>query len=65
MNKAILLGRLTRDPELRSTSGNISVCNFTVAVDRRYKNQQGERAADFISCVAWRQQAEFVARYFK
>ena len=65
MNKAILLGRLTRDPELRSTSGNISVCNFTVAVDRRYKNQQGEREADFISCVAWRQQAEFVARYFQ
>ncbi len=64
MNKAILLGRLTKDPELRTTQNNISVCSFTLAVDRRFKNQQGERETDFIPCVAWRQTAEFTAKYF-
>ncbi|MGI6334246.1 MAG: single-stranded DNA-binding protein [Saccharofermentanales bacterium] len=64
MNKAILMGRLTRDPELRTTANNIPVCSFTVAVDRRYKSASGERQADFISVVAWRQQAELVAQYF-
>ncbi len=64
MNKAILMGRLTKDPELRTTQNNVSVCSFTLAVDRRFKNQQGEREADFIPCVAWRQNAEFAARYF-
>lgn len=65
MNKAILMGRLTKDPELRTTQNNISVCSFTLACDRRFKNQQGERETDFIPCVAWRQTAEFVARYFE
>ncbi len=65
MNKAILMGRLTKDPELRSTNGGVSVCSFTVAVDRRFKNAQGEREADFIPVVCWRQTAEFVARYFQ
>lgn len=65
MNKAILMGRLVRDPELRMTSSNISVSTFTLAVDRRFKTQSGERQADFISVVAWRQQAEFASRYFK
>ena len=65
MNKAILMGRLTKDPELRTTSNNTSVTSFTVAVDRRFKNARGEREADFINCVAWRQTAEFVTRYFR
>ncbi|HHV42022.1 MAG TPA: single-stranded DNA-binding protein [Clostridiaceae bacterium] len=64
MNKAILMGRLTRDPELRTTSNNISVCTFTLAIDRNYKNRDGERLTDFIPVVVWRQQAEFVHRYF-
>lgn len=65
MNKVILMGRLVRDPELRTTQSNIAVCTFTLAVDRRFKNANGERQADFIQIVAWRQQAEFASRYFK
>jgi len=65
MNKAILMGRLTRDPELRTTSGNVSVCTFTLAIDRRFKTASGEKQADFIPIVAWRQQAEFCAKYFR
>ncbi|MDD7401080.1 MAG: single-stranded DNA-binding protein [Eubacteriales bacterium] len=65
MNKAILMGRLTKEPELRTTSNNVSVCSFTVAVDRRFKNAQGERETDFIPVVCWRQTADFVARYFQ
>lgn len=64
MNKAILMGRLTKDPELRTTSNNVSVCSFTVAVDRRFKNAQGERETDFIPVVCWRNTADFVARWF-
>lgn len=64
MNKVILVGRLVRDPELRQTTSGASVCRFTVAVDRRFKGQDGERKADFIDCIAWRQGAEFVSRYF-
>ncbi|MDI9490645.1 MAG: single-stranded DNA-binding protein [Clostridiaceae bacterium] len=64
MNKAILMGRLTKDPELRTTQNNVSVCSFTLAIDRRFKNQHGERETDFIPIVAWRQTAEFAARYF-
>ncbi len=63
MNKTILIGRLVRDPETRSTS-NSNVCNFTLAVDRRFKNANGERQADFINCVAWKQTADFISRYF-
>ena len=63
LNKAILIGRLTRDPELRSTSNNISVTSFTIAVDRNFTNQQGERETDFIPVVAWRSLAETCARY--
>ena len=63
LNKAILIGRLTKDPELRSTSNNISVTSFTIAVDRNFTNQQGEREADFIPVVAWRSLAETCARY--
>ena len=64
MNKAVLIGRLVRDPELKTTSSQTAVATFTIAVDRRFKNASGERQADFINCVAWRQQAEFVAIYF-
>ena len=65
LNKVFLMGRLTRDPELRQTTSGISACRFHIAVDRQYKNQQtGERETDFIECCAWRQTAEFVSRYF-
>lgn len=65
MNKVILLGRLTADPELRQTQSGISCCRFTVAVNRKFKNKDMDQyEADFISCVAWRQTAEFVSKYF-
>ena len=64
MNKVELVGRLTRDPELRTTANGVSVCSFTVAVNRRFRNAQGEYEADFINCVAWRQSAELLAKYF-
>lgn len=63
MNKVILMGRLTADPELRTTGNDTSVCTFTVAVDRRFKSDNGP-SADFIRVVAWRQTAEFVNKYF-
>ena len=62
-NKAILIGRLTASPELKRTQSGVSVTSFTLAVDRRYISG-GERKADFINCVAWRQAAEFVCKYF-
>jgi len=65
MNKVILIGRLTRDPEVKTTQSQVSVCSFTIAVDRKFKSASGEKQADFISCVAWRQQAEFLGRYFQ
>ena len=65
MNKVVLIGRLTKDPELRYTQGGTAVANFTLAVNRRFANQSGEREADFINCVAWQKTAEFVANYFK
>lgn len=64
LNKVILMGRLTADPELRQTPSGVSTCQFTVAVDRNYTPQGGERQTDFITVVAWRQTAEFVSRYF-
>ena len=65
INKVILMGRLTADPELRQTQSGIASCRFTVAIDRRFADKNtGERQADFINVVAWRQQAEFVSRYF-
>ena len=64
VNHVTLVGRLVRDVELRKTNSNTSVCSFTVAVDRRFKSQQpGAQDADFISCIAWRQSAEFLAKY--
>ncbi|MDE5619452.1 MAG: single-stranded DNA-binding protein [Ruminococcus sp.] len=65
MNKVILVGRLTSDPELRQTTGGTTSCRFSVAMDRKFVNKQtGERESDFIRCVAWGQTAEFVNRYF-
>ena len=65
MNKVILMGRLTADPELRQTQSGIVSCRFTIAVDRKYADKNtGERQADFINCTAWKQTAEFVSRYF-
>lgn len=64
LNTAILMGRLTADPELRYTTSNIPVTSFTLAIDRAYKNGE-ERQTDFINIVAWRQRAEFVSKWFK
>lgn len=63
MNKAFIIGNLTRDPELRTTPNGVSVCSFTVAVQRRYKDQNGERQADFIPVIVWRGLAENCAKY--
>lgn len=63
-NKVILGGRLTADPELKQTASGLAVTTFTVAVNRRTSNAE-QRTADFINCVAWRQQAEFISRYFR
>jgi len=63
LNRVILIGRLTRDPELRYTSSGLAVTSFSLAVDRVRKNEQGERQTDFFRCTAWRQQAEFVHQY--
>ncbi len=64
LNKAILVGRLTKDPELRSTASGVSVVSFTVAVTRSYARQGEERQTDFINCVAFRNTADFISRYF-
>ncbi len=65
MNKVFLIGRLTRDPELRYTGSNLPVATFTVAVNRNFTNQSGEREADFINVVVWRKQAENVKNYIR
>lgn len=65
LNKVILMGRFTRDPELRSTPQGISTCSFSIAVDRNFVRPGEERKADFINCVAWRQTAEFISKYFR
>ncbi len=65
MNKAILVGRLTKDPELKTTASGTSVCAFTLAVQRKFKNQKGNYEADFINCAAWRGTAEFICKYFE
>lgn len=63
MNKAILIGRLTRDPELRTTPTGRNVCQFSIAVNRNFTNANGEREADFINCVVWDKQAENLSKY--
>ncbi|MCM3570722.1 single-stranded DNA-binding protein [Neobacillus mesonae] len=65
INRVVLVGRLTKDPELRYTPNGIAVATFSLAVNRPFSNQQGEREADFINCVVWRKQAENVANYLK
>ena len=64
LNKIILMGRLTRDPELRRTQSGTAVTSFSLAVDRDFKSQAGEKETDFIDVVAWRNTAEFVSKYF-
>ncbi len=65
LNHIVIMGRLTRDPELRTTQSGVSVTSFTVAVDRDFGGRDGgERQTDFIDCVAWRQTGEFVSKYF-
>lgn len=64
LNKIIVMGRLTRDPELRRTQSGLSVTSFSVACDRDFKSQSGEKGTDFIDIVAWRTTAEFVCKYF-
>lgn len=65
LNKVILMGRLTADPELRSTTGGVDVANFTLAVERNRASRGADRQTDFLDCVAWRGTAEFISRYFK
>lgn len=65
MNRVVLVGRLTKDPELRYTPNGVPVATFTLAVNRTFTNQQGEREADFINCVIWRKPAENVANFLK
>ena len=63
MNRVVLIGRLTRDPELRYSPSGVAVTNFTLAIDRKFKNAQGEKETDFIPCVVFRQSAELCANY--
>lgn len=65
VNKVILVGRLVKDVELRKTTSNTSVCDFTIAINRRFSNRDGEKQADFIDCTAWRQSAEYLSNYAK
>ena len=64
INSVIIMGRITRDLELKQTPSGVTTLSFTVAVDRNYQKQGEEKQTDFISCVAWRQTAEFISRYF-
>lgn len=63
MNKVFLIGNLTKDPEMRSTQSGVAVCNFTIAVNRRFKNANGEQETDFLNVIAWRQLAELCGKY--
>ncbi|SHH73539.1 MULTISPECIES: single-stranded DNA-binding protein [Virgibacillus] len=63
LNRVVLVGRLTKDPDLRYTPSGVAVANFTLAVNRPFSNQQGNREADFINCVVWRRAAENLANY--
>ncbi len=65
MNRVILVGRITKDPEIKSTQSNIAVVTFTLAVNRQFADQSGEKQADFIQCVVWRKQAENLARFVR
>lgn len=65
INRVVLVGRLTKDPELKYTQSGIAVTRFTLAVNRTFTNQQGQREADFVNCIAWRKQAENIANFLK
>ena len=65
MNKVFLIGNLTRDPELRETASGVAVCSFSIAVNRNYTNEDGERQTDFFNCTAWRGLGETIAKYTK
>lgn len=65
LNHIVIMGRLVRDPELRYTHSSVPVTSFTVAVDRDYQSENGERQTDFIDCSAWRATAEFISKYFR
>ncbi|MDO9628403.1 MAG: single-stranded DNA-binding protein [Acholeplasmataceae bacterium] len=65
INRVILVGRITKDPEIKSTQSNIAVVSFTLAVNRQFADQAGEKQADFIQCVVWRKQAENLARFVR
>lgn len=65
INRVVLVGRLTKDPELRYTPSGVPMARFTVAVNRTFSNQQGEKDADFIGCIAWRKQAENLANFMR
>lgn len=64
LNYIVIMGRLTRDPEMRRTGSGVAVASFTLAVDRDFAGKDGEKETDFIDCVAWRQTGEFVGKYF-
>ena len=64
LNKIVLMGRMTADPELKRTNGGTSVTSFTIAVDRDFKSRNGEKETDFVNCVAWRGTAEFISKHF-
>lgn len=63
LNKVVLIGRLTRDPETRYTAAGVGMCSFSIAVDRKFKDKDGNKKTDFFRCTAWRQTAEFVQNY--
>lgn len=65
INRVVLVGRITKEVDLKATTNNVSVAQFTLAVNRNYTSQSGEKQADFISCVAWRNQAEFMKKFVK
>ncbi|MEK5068073.1 single-stranded DNA-binding protein [Sporosarcina sp. FSL K6-1508] len=65
INRVVLVGRLTKDPELKYTQGGVAVCRFTLACNRSFKSQSGEQEADFINCVTWRKQAENTANFLR
>ena len=64
LNRIVIMGRMTKDPELRRTGAGVAVASFTLAVDRDFKGQNGEKETDFIDVVVWRNTAEFVSKYF-
>lgn len=65
LNTVVMMGRLTADPELKKTQNDVAVCSFRIAVDRDHKKDDGTRDTDFLTCVAWKATAEFVAKYFR